>query len=51
MNVEQMSPKELAKAISQLEEKMYAAAKNLEFEQAAMLRDQLAELKQKALIS
>ncbi|MDH2434901.1 excinuclease ABC subunit UvrB [Pokkaliibacter sp. MBI-7] len=51
VNVEQMSPKELAKAISQLEEEMYAAAKNLEFEQAAMLRDQLADLKQKALIS
>ncbi|MCW8886816.1 MAG: excinuclease ABC subunit UvrB [Motiliproteus sp.] len=46
----QMSAKELSKAISALEDKMYKAAKDLEFEQAAKLRDELNELKQHALI-
>ncbi|MFW1676925.1 excinuclease ABC subunit UvrB [Pontibacter sp. JAM-7] len=41
-----MSSKELAKAINRLEDKMYEAAKNLQFEQAAKLRDELQSLKQ-----
>lgn len=45
-----MSPKELAKAMNQLEDQMYEAAKNLEFELAAKLRDQLSQLKQHALL-
>jgi excinuclease ABC subunit B len=39
-----LSVKEKAKKIKQLEEKMYAHAKNLEFEAAAQVRDQLKEL-------
>jgi len=39
-----LSVKEKAKKIKQLEEKMYAHAKNLEFEAAAQVRDQLKKL-------
>jgi excinuclease ABC subunit B len=41
-----LPPKDLAKKIKQLEEKMYAHAKNLEFEDAAKLRDQIHQLRQ-----
>ncbi|GGO79399.1 UvrABC system protein B [Marinobacterium nitratireducens] len=40
-----MSSKELARTLSQLEDKMYEAAKNLEFELAAHYRDELEKLK------
>ncbi len=36
-----MTPKQAAKALKQMEEKMYQHAKNLEFEDAARLRDQI----------
>lgn len=36
-----LTPKELVKKIQELEQKMYESAKNLEFEQAAALRDQI----------
>ncbi len=39
-----MSPAELGKLITQLEDQMYEAAKNLKFEKAAGYRDQMAEL-------
>ncbi|HEY5718289.1 MAG TPA: excinuclease ABC subunit UvrB, partial [Motiliproteus sp.] len=45
-----MSPKELSRAINRLEDQMYEAAKNLEFEKAAQYRDQLQQLKQHALV-
>ncbi len=45
-----MSPKELGKAISRIEDKMYEASKNLEFEQAAKYRDELMTLKRHALV-
>jgi excinuclease ABC subunit B len=41
-----MPEKDLAKEIKRLEKQMLDAAKNLEFEKAARLRDQLAHLKQ-----
>ena len=44
INYEKMSPKELGKLITQLEDKMYEAAKNLEFEQAAKFRDEITEI-------
>ncbi len=44
-----MSAKELGQAISRLEDRMYQAAKNLEFEQAASYRDEMTELKRHAL--
>ncbi len=47
----QMSPKELSKAMTKLEDKMYEAAKNLEFELAAKYRDELESLKQHSFIS
>ena len=40
---------ELAKEISRLEDKMYEAAKNLEFEKAAQFRDELERLKHSGL--
>ena len=39
-----LSPKQQAKKIKELEEKMYKHAQNLEFEAAAQVRDQLKEL-------
>ena len=44
---EAMSEKQIAREIKALEKKMLAHAKNLEFEDAAKVRDQLAELKKK----
>lgn len=43
---EDMSEKQVAKEIKRLEKKMLDHAKNLEFEQAAQVRDQLGKLKQ-----
>ncbi len=40
------SPKEAAKLIKQLEERMYTHARELEFEEAARLRDEIAAIKQ-----
>ncbi len=40
-----MSSKQLVKAMNQLEDKMYEASKNLQFELAAHYRDQLEQLK------
>lgn len=48
---EDLSPAALAKTIKQLENKMLEHAKNLEFEQAASVRDQLNSLKTQAFIS
>ena len=42
---EDMSEKQLAKEIKQLEKMMVEHAKNLEFEKAAQARDQLLKLK------
>ncbi|HEX2199829.1 MAG TPA: excinuclease ABC subunit UvrB [Burkholderiales bacterium] len=44
---EAMSEKQVAREIKALEKKMLAHARNLEFEDAARARDQLAELKKK----
>jgi excinuclease ABC subunit B len=46
-----MSPKALAKKIKQMEEQMYQCAKNLEFEEAAKLRDQIRHVKEVAFNS
>ena len=45
-----MSPKQLSKKLKQLEETMYRHAKNLEFEQAAKIRDEIKVLQDQALI-
>lgn len=44
--VMKIPPAELEQAISALEEEMYAAAAELEFERAAALRDRIAELRE-----
>ena len=43
-----MDEKALSKAIRQLEKKMQEAARNLEFEEAASLRDELFRLRAQA---
>ena len=40
-----MTPKELGRLLSRLEKEMYAHAKNLEFEQAAQVRDRIARIR------
>ncbi|MFC3533735.1 excinuclease ABC subunit UvrB [Vogesella facilis] len=49
--VAMMDEKTLAKEIKRLEKAMLEAARNLEFEQAAKLRDELKALKEKAWLS
>jgi len=46
--VEIMSERDVAKAIKQLEKQMMEHARNLDFEKAAAVRDQLAILKEQA---
>jgi excinuclease ABC subunit B len=46
--VEDMSEKDIARAIKQLEKQMMEHARNLEFEKAAQVRDQLGILKAQA---
>jgi excinuclease ABC subunit B len=45
-----MTPAQLSKEFKRLEVKMMGHAKNLEFEEAAATRDQLAELKQHSFL-
>ncbi len=47
--VEEVSEKDLAREIKRLEKQMLEHAKNLEFEQAARTRDQLAALRERVL--
>ncbi len=46
-----LTPQQMAKKIKTLEKQMYTHARNLEFEQAAKLRDHLRELQDKGLIA
>lgn len=45
-----MTPKQLGKKLKQLEDAMYRYAKNLEFEQAARIRDEIKALQEQALV-
>jgi len=45
-----LSPDALARKLGQMEESMYECARNLEFEEAARLRDELAEIKRQAFL-
>jgi len=49
--IARLSPKALARRMQQLEAQMHEHAKNLEFEEAGALRDQLTEMKQQAFLS
>jgi excinuclease ABC subunit B len=44
------SPKDLAKKLKQLEDAMYKHAKNLEFEEAAKLRDTIKQLQEQTIV-
>ncbi len=50
-NYKAMSEKQLSAAIKRLEKEMLACARNLEFERAAQLRDQLKALKQQLFVT
>ena len=50
-DVMSMSPAALSRKLAELENTMVEHAKNLDFEEAAAVRDQIAELKQIAFIS
>jgi excinuclease ABC subunit B len=49
--VANLSPAALSRKLKQLEAQMHEHAKNLEFEEAAAMRDQLTEIKQLAFVS
>jgi excinuclease ABC subunit B len=49
-DLQNLSPSALARKLETLEKQMHEHAKNLEFEEAAALRDQVAELKQLAFL-
>jgi len=49
-NYQALSPKQLSKKLKQLEESMYRHAKNLEFEQAAKIRDEIKALQEQAMV-
>ena len=51
VDASQLSPKELSKVMNRLEDRMYEAAKNHEFELAAKYRDELQTLKQHSFIN
>jgi len=44
VDIEKMTPAQLGKLLTQLEDKMYEAAKNMKFEEAAQYRDQISAL-------
>jgi len=46
---EALSPQQLSAAIKKLEAQMYKHAQNLEFEEAARVRDQIGQLREQAL--
>ena len=46
-----MSEKDISREIKRLEKEMLQAAKNLEFEKAAELRDQLKKLRESVFLS
>ncbi len=46
-----LSPQQMAKKIKELEKQMYEHARNLEFEEAARLRDRIRELQAKGLVA
>ncbi|MHA7816919.1 MAG: excinuclease ABC subunit UvrB [Pseudohaliea sp.] len=50
-DLKNLSPAALARKLETLEKQMHEHAKNLEFEEAAALRDQVAELKQLAFLN
>ena len=49
-DIASMSKQDLLGAINKLEDAMFEAAQNLEFEEAARLRDQLHQMKEKQLV-
>ncbi len=44
-----MAPEQILKRIKKLEQEMFRQARNLEFEEAAQIRDEIAELRKAEL--
>jgi excinuclease ABC subunit B len=51
VNVDAMSIEQMTKTIKQLEKQMLESAKNLEFEQAGAIRDEIHRIRDKAFIA
>ena len=51
LHAEDMSPAEVRRELTRLEEQMYRHAKNLEFEEAARVRDRLLALKERLFVA
>ncbi len=49
-DIANLSPAALSRKLGEMEKQMLEHAKNLEFEEAAALRDQVAEIKQLAFV-
>ncbi len=49
--LQQLPPQQLEKAVKKLEEQMYLHARNLEFEAAARLRDQIQALRERSYVA
>jgi excinuclease ABC subunit B len=47
----QLTPKQMAKKLKQLEDQMYRHAQDLEFEEAARIRDQIKTLQERGLVA
>jgi excinuclease ABC subunit B len=47
----EMTPKQMAKKLKQLEDQMYRHAQDLEFEEAARIRDQIKTLQERGLVA
>ena len=45
-----MTPRQLSNAIEKLEKQMYEHSRNLEFEEAAHVRDEIERIKQLAMV-
>ena len=51
VNVDEMSLEQMTKTIQKLEKQMLEHAKNLEFEEASAIRDEVVRIRGKAFIS
>ena len=47
----EMSARKIGRLISDMEQKMYQHAENLEFEEAARIRDEITQIRQQTLIT
>jgi excinuclease ABC subunit B len=51
LNEPPVAIQDIAKELKRLDEKMYQHARNLEFEEAAQVRDEIGKLRERSLVS